>query len=119
MKTSKRKTPKRYAIGARVERMTRQKLYDDGAVLVLKAGGSKIIWPKEWEDLKPKVDLIALFPQFDMVMGVTVLLVQCKRRGVVSKLERSDLQRFEWRYQNVDAALARLEKGEIILDHFI
>jgi hypothetical protein len=82
-----------YQRGRAFEYRTRDKLYKDGAVYVMRAAQSK-----------GKVDLIALFPpvQFDHAVGTEergvalspaprAWLIQCKRDGRLPKVERDAL----------------------------
>lgn len=74
-----------YERGRAFEYRVRDKLYKDGAVLVLRSAGSKT-----------KVDLIALFPLLDGYThegDIQAMLVQCKRDGNLPAAEREELRR--------------------------
>jgi hypothetical protein len=90
-RTTKKKTSTRnhYARGATFERTVRAKLYDAGALLVMKGGGSKCPVPKWFKKHNAKVDLIAIFPA-QMNFPKTVMLVQAKSGK--TKTPRKDLQ---------------------------
>ena len=113
----------KYSQGSRVEREVREDLYRQGAALVMKAGGSKVIYPKWWtkETLRPKVDLIALMiipygnelaPRLELVPW----LVQVKKRGRITKAERADLHEFSVRY-GCRCLVARKVRGKIVYEH--
>jgi hypothetical protein len=74
-----------YARGRAFEYKVRDKMYEQGAVLVLRSAGSKT-----------KVDLIALFPIIDSITyegDIQAMLVQCKKDGNLPAAEREELMR--------------------------
>jgi Holliday junction resolvase len=97
--------------------MVRSYLYQAGAVMVMKAGGSKLIFPKGWKGIKPKVDLIALMPLYSNPRPRPVL-VQVKKnsRTKMQKDELRELRRFSRKYL-IPAYLAWREKGKIKMVH--
>lgn len=90
-KRSKTSTGGNYKRGSAHERFLRDDLYcNKGALLVMRGAGSKSVIPKsiveqKWLGNGPKVDLIALFPNWP----TSVLLVQSKpRAGSIPKKQR-------------------------------
>jgi Holliday junction resolvase len=102
----------KYSQGAQVEREVRDDLYLLGAVLVMKAGGSKVTYPKWWTKalLRPKVDLIALMNPYGNQL--VPWLVQVKKKGRITKAERKDLLEFSQTY-SCECYLARKVRGKI------
>jgi Holliday junction resolvase len=105
----------RYSQGSQVEREVREDLYRQGAVLVMKAGGSKVIYPKWWHKsrLRPKVDLIALMPTVSLPQKLEPVLVQVKKKGKITKAEKEGLHKFFETY-GCRYLLARKEKGKVV-----
>ena len=85
----------------------------------MKAGGSKVIYPKWWDRFKPKVDLIAL-AEYHWKSGypaatLQTWLVQVKKRGKITKAEKADLKKFSVKY-SCTCLLASKLKGEIVYE---
>ena len=108
----------KYSQGSAVEREVRSYLYREGAVLVMKAAGSKIIYPKWWGFtkvfLRPKIDLIALVPA---LMGgeLHTCLIQVKKHKKLTADDLTELRKFSSRY-SMPVYLAWKEAGEIKME---